>query len=256
MRVFGTISSRKLGVTALLSILLSLGTVASFRLESYFFQRKVNSVLERMESIQLDKTSEAEVLSLLPELRSGTTWSFGLHDSSLNRCPGDACYVLETANWPHGMLAELRQKFGHRGDGVFKAVYWLGHRFRDFGVYVEIRSGRVSRYNYALSVEDGDYPAEDVLWVSVLGTDRASFPRGAFGFIQTYDGIEGLRITEPSNKRTKDINVAFTPDAQLQEVKNALDIHLKCIWNAAGCRTTSQLLPGIYGRERKSETCP
>jgi len=57
---------------ALLAVASSLFIIAaSFRLQSYFFARKVHSVLTQREQIQRDKTAEEEVHTLLPDLRQG-----------------------------------------------------------------------------------------------------------------------------------------------------------------------------------------
>lgn len=217
----------------------------SFRLQSYFFARRVHAILNQMEKIQLDKTNEQEVHSLLPELKPGIPWSFRHSGQTDENCPGDACYVLRLKNWPDEQLAKLREKLEYRDVWIFKAVYWLGHRYLSFAAYVEIRKGVVSRCEYALSVEDSEYPANEIVGVEVLGANRAGFP-GYFGFMRDYDEIGGFRIRVPSNKNTTIMYVAFTPDARSQDVESAFDVHLECAWNINGCSATSQILPSLW----------
>ena len=71
-------------------------TEASFRLQSYFFARKVQSLLSRMETLQLDKTTQAELVTLIPELKPGSRYLWS--NESDARCPCDACYALHIQN--------------------------------------------------------------------------------------------------------------------------------------------------------------
>src|SRR6266480_2503311 len=251
MGLASSISSRPFRFAFLLSVLLWFITTASFRVQSYLFDRKVHFVLRRMEKIQLNKTSKEEVLVLVPELKPGILWSFVLNGHSEDTCPGDACYVLHIQNYPDGILAELRAKLEYRHDWIFKTAYWLGHRFRSFGAYVEVRRGQVSRYEYSLSLEDAEFPANGLVGVQVLGANRESFP-GGFGFMRDYDEIGGFRIKVPSNIPTKILYVAFTPDAQPKAVRNAFDVRLDCIWNVTGCLTTRQVLPALWNEKVNS----
>ncbi len=220
-------------------------TAASFRLQSYFFACKVNSVLSRMEKIQLDKTSKEEVLASLPELRPGIPWGFVLNRRPDESCAEDSCYGLRLQNWPDEMLGKLRKKLEYRHVWLFKTIYWLGHRWLTLGAFVQIRDGKVSRYEYALGVEDEEYPAGGIVGVQVLGADRAGFP-GYFGSMSDYDEIGGFRIRIPNNMWTKTMYVAFTPEAQPEDVRNAFDVHLECAWNTEGCSADEQLLPLLW----------
>ena len=198
-----------------------------------------------MGKIQLNTTNEQEVLALLPELKPGILWNFAVNGHTDERCPGDACYVLHLKNWPDELLARLREKFEYRHVWIFEAVYWLGHRYLSLGAYVEIRKGVVSRYEYALAVDDAEYPANEIVGVHVLGANRAGFP-DHFGFIDDYDRIGGFRIRVPDNKSKRIMYVAFTPDAKSQDLKNAFEVHLECAWNIQGCSETSQILPLLW----------
>lgn len=225
-------------------------TAASFRLQSYLFALKVQSIVSRMGQIQLDKASQAEVVALLPELKPGVLWSFPINHEEYQKCPGDACYSLLIQNVPNGLVFKLREKLNNGHDWIFRVAYWLGHRYRNFRVYVEIRDGRVSSYEYGLAVSDDEYPLGGLVDLQVLGADRASFP-GYFGFMSDYDEIRGFRIRIPNNRWTRTMYVAFTPEADPKDVKNAFDIHLECIWNAEGCSADKQLLPLLW--EQKIE---
>ena len=220
-------------------------TAASFRLQSYFFARKVQFVLTQMKRIQLDKTTEEEVHALLPELKPGMSWSIAADPSPDEKCPGDACYMLDYRNWPSGILAKWRGKLDNRYDWLFKTVFWLGHRFWGFRANVEIRGDRVSRYGYFLIVEDGKFPGNEAVIVHVQGFNRKGFP-GYFGFMRDYDEVGALRIKVPSNRQTTAIYVAFTPDPKPEDPRSAFDIHLECLWNLRACSATKQLLPTLW----------
>jgi len=223
-------------------------TAATFRLQSYLFARKVQSVLSRMGQIRLDKTSHAEILVLIPELKPGSRYLPSNQPDA--GCLAEACYAIHIQNWPGGMIARMQAKLSYRFQWLFEAIYWLGHRYLLFTAYVEVRAGRVSRYEYSLGVECVNQPASDAVEVKVLGADRAGFP-GYFGFMRDYDEIGDFGIRVPSNRPATSRYVAFTPDAQPEYARNAFDVHLDCLWNAQGCSATRQLLPLLW--EQKME---
>jgi hypothetical protein len=246
-RVARSLAQRFVRIALLAPFLLLIGTMIGLRVQSLLFEKKVHSVLSRLEQFQLEKTPEEAVLRSLPQLKSGILWSFLVNGRSNDSCPGDACYVLYIQNVPNGILFRLREKLNYQHDWIFKAAYLMGHRFWTFAAYVEIRGKRASRYEYALSVEDAKSPANGLVGVQVLGANRASFPAG-YGFIEGYDEIRGFKVTRPSNRQTTDMRVAFTPEAEPGDVRNAFDLHLDCVWNFEGCSATSQLLPSVWER--------
>lgn len=203
-----------------------------------------------MEEIQLNKTNQADVLTLMPELSPGTQSSFVVSGRANIRCPGDACYTLHLQNWPDGILAKLQAKPSDRFLWLFKLFYWLGHHYLLFAAYVEIRGGTVAHYEYSLRVESKEFPADGIVAVQVLGADRAGFPE-YFGIMRDYGEIGAFKIIAPSNRQTTSMYVAFTPDARPEDVKNAFDVHLDCVWNTQGCSATKQLLPRLW--EKKAD---
>jgi len=244
---------RLVKVALLVAVSIVAATMIGFRVQSLLFERKVHSVLWRLGQFYLDNTSEEEVLRSLPELKPGILWSFTVDGRSDDRCPGDACYVLRVGNLPDGMVFRFRRKLEYRQDWIFKTAYLLGHRYRTFASYVEIRGKKVSRYEYSLAVTDQEYPLGELVGVQVLGADRASFPRG-YAAIEDYDEIRGIKGRVPGNKPTTMLWVAFTPEAQREDVRSAFDVHLACAWNCEGCSATKQILPGLWKREEKQKT--
>lgn len=219
--------------------------MASFRLQSYFFTRRVQFVLNQMEKIRLDKTNEQELYALLPELKPGTSWGLTADQSPEERCPGDSCFVLNQRNWPDGVLARLRGKLGYRYDWLFKTLFWSGHRYLVFRANAEIRGDRVSSYGYFLMVEDAEFPDNEAVTVQIQGFNRKGFP-AYFGFMDHYDEIGTFRVKVPSNKSTTVMYVAFTPDVQQEDRRSAFDIRLDCVWNLRACTATKQMLPILW----------
>ena len=135
----------KYSVLVVASILLL--TMALWRIQSYFFARRVQSVLAQMAKLKVQKTSNKEILTLLPELRPGTLTSLVINDDTEVKCPGDACYRFLIRNWPNGLLAKFQQKMGYKYDWLFHGAYLLGYRFCGFEAYVETRGGRLAGMN-------------------------------------------------------------------------------------------------------------
>jgi len=216
-----------------------------FRVQAFLFESKVHSVVSRLERLQLDQSSEREVLRSLPELKPGIVWNFYVNGRPDETCHGDSCYVLRDGNVWNGLVFRLRERMNYQRDWIFWSLYWLGHRYQSFASYVEIRNGKVSRYEYALAVSDQEYPLGGLVGVHVLGADRASFPAG-YGFFDDYSEIAGFRTRQPSNMIGKVLYVAFTPSAQATQIHAAFDVHLDCLWSSRGCSATKQILPGLW----------
>ena len=71
-----------------------------------------------------------------------------------------------------------------------------------------------------------------------------------------YDEIGGSRTRTPSNRPTTILYVAFTPAAKPEDVKNALDVHLNCVWNAQECSgmlSDQAIVTDAVGREDGTE---
>ena len=253
LRVGRPSAYRLLRVSLLVLFLLVIGMMIEFRVQSLVFERRVHSVLSRLEQLELDKTPEGDVLRSLPELKPGILWNFYVNGRPDESCHGDACYVLRMGNLPDGILFRLRRKLEYQQDWVFKTMYWLGHRDRSFAAYVEIRAGKVSRYEYGVAVTDREYPLGELVEVQVLGADRASFPLG-YVAVDSYDQIKGFKGKVPSNKPTTVMRVAFTPEARTEDVRSAFDVHLECIWNSEGCSTTRQILPAVWERAKSERS--
>ena len=226
-------------------------TAATFRLQSYLFARKVQSVLSRMGQIQLDETTQAEVSALLPEFKPGIESNFLIYREPDIQCRADACYGLQIRNWPGGTIARFQAKLSYRFQWLFEGIYLLGHRYVVFAAYVEIQGGKVSRCEYGLDVQNGEFPANDFVVVQVLGVDRADF-LSYFGFTRGDEATRGFRGRVPSNKPTTMLFVAFTPDAKAEDVRSTFAVHLECIWNAEGCSATKQLLPLLWEQKMGS----
>ena len=114
----------------------------------------------------------------------------------------------------------------------------------NFGAYVEIRAGRVSRYEYSLMVENNDFTGPPLM-LNVLGSNRAAYP-GEFGYMRTYDDIAVFGTRMPSNRQKTHLFVAFTPVANPEDIRNSFDVRLQCVWGAHSCSATKQLLPILW----------
>lgn len=247
-----SVAFRRILSVLLLFASITLVTAAAFRLQSYFFAQKVRSVLSRMGQIQLDKTSQTEVVALLPEFKPGTPSDFLIYGVPHIQCSANACYGMQVRNWPGGMIARLQEKLNYRFPRLFEAIYKLGHRYLAFAAFVEIRGGTVSRCLYVLGVQNGEFPANDVVSVAVFGGDRADF-LSDFGSARGDEVTRGFRGRVPGNKPTTDISLVFTPDANVEDVRNAFDIHVECVWNTQGCWSIKQLLPLLWKQHMESE---
>jgi hypothetical protein len=228
-------------------------TTVALRVYAAMWEHRVNGILSRMSQLQLDQTTEAELLTRLPELRAEKP-------SGESRAHED-CYTINLSNWPDGLLSRLFNKV--QSKSTYKMGHWLGLRFWVFSADIRLRQKRVHNLSYNLVVDDGtyDYPDFVNVWVrSVRGY-------GSRNVSSIEDQSPDYRVRSYFKWPRLTLRVEFTPHAPPELAHHAFDIRLNCIWSLRGCQTARDLLPlswqdkediknAALARLRSSNPCP
>jgi hypothetical protein len=257
LRRWFIVARRILLILGLLVVLLSIG----LRVRTYLLTRKIHAVLAGLEHVQIDKTSEAELVRTVPYLVLGEPL----------RTPGYRVYRVRIMNtedryyygwtrWVPNFLLSLGVKeFGENLENksdrlgfLGKAAYLLGWRYLSFGVGVEVLNGTVSSTYYQLD--------PDVFF----GWPASNFvvARGTHAFWADRRRPIPVRSAEDENPyfrfgivsgqfswlpgRDSSIGVAYTPDAPRDLVSHVFQVDLTCFWGLRGCDSVQQVVPVLW----------
>lgn len=95
-----------------------------------------------MSTLQIDDTSKAEALHRIPSLRP-STGPYG------GRCEADECFATAISNSRISDAIFIPVATTHN-QALYSKVNWLGLRYWNFNVLVELRHGKVSEFEYHL----------------------------------------------------------------------------------------------------------
>jgi len=222
-------------------------TMASFRIQSLLFQRRVNSVLSRMAKVNLDRTSEKQLRDLLPEMKRVERNGKFFVDGPESGNELETWYELDDGNGKNGSLINLVYRLGNHSNQALTILYRLGNRFRVFAIRSRIRQGIVDRVTFFLMVETGEpFVNEDIVVLDVKGYGRSGWDSPKSRRDLTHEDVRPYSAHVASNMPQNTVFLSFTPDAPEQFIHSAFDVHLDCLWNFLGCRTARQMLPGVW----------
>jgi hypothetical protein len=263
LRRWSNVVRRTCVLFALLIAMFSIG----IRARTYHLTRKIQAVLAGLEQVQIDKTSEAELLKTVPYLvldpAPGTTpirsYRVRIVDST------DRGYYAWTA-WVPQFLLDFRQaepgginpnKTWNALGFLPKIAYLLGWRYLSFGARFVVLSGTVSSISYELDPDVPlGWPAPNFVvarsmhaiwgrwpvWKPVGSTEeenpsfRFGPVSGQFSWLSAHDGS---------------IGVAYTQDAPRDLVSHVFQLDLTCFWGLRGCDSVQQVVPELW-KDRKA----
>jgi hypothetical protein len=243
-------------VFVLLVVLFSIG----LRTRTYLLTRKIHAVLAGLERVQIDKTSEAELLKNVPGLLLSWTLESGERTYLVKIMSAeDGCYYA-WARWVPGFLLSLGlAEDRHTTDNKWKRLgllskmaYVLGWRYLSFGASVELLNGTVSRIYYELEPDVFfGWPASNLVVVRsthAFWADRRrpipvrsaedENPYFRFGIVSgQFSWLSG---------RDSSIGVAYMPDAPNDLASHVFQVDLACFWGLRGCDSVQQVVPLLW----------
>jgi hypothetical protein len=235
-------------VFVLLLVLLSIG----LRTRTYLLTRKIHAVLNGLERLQIDKTSEAELLKTVPNL----AFAFPGKD-------GERIYQVTIANDYAPSIARIYGIWPAGFDEwngispIVKAASALGWRNLSFGASVNVLNGTVSELGYDLEPDvPHGIPADSLvlvrsthgIWISswraipVPSADDES-PEFRFGTGGAFSWIPGADT----------VGVAYTPLAPRELAPHAFQVDLTCFWGIRGCNSVRQVVPLLWQDRKRIE---
>jgi hypothetical protein len=211
--------------------------VIGFRLESAIFQWRIHTTLKTIARIKLDKTSERELLELMPKLGLEPAEQ-QLHDSSLKR------YSWIDGDVENGIL--IRLITNDSGQQIDRLLSAIGHRFHRYGVTALVRNGRVVKIGYFLWLDD----IRNHNMYSGIGIDVTLFSRIGWDAIRDkntipYDDLAPYDETVASNAPENVLHICTTLDTPDAFRQAAFAVNLTCLFGVTECQNTRQILPEV-----------
>jgi hypothetical protein len=241
---------------ALLVVLLSMG----LRFRTYLITRKIHEVLAGLERVEVDKTTETDVLKAVPYLVFGWSGKGGERIYRVEIMSAADRYYYGWTRWVPEFLLNLgRKEFGGNIDNksdelgfLANTAYLLGWRYLSFEASIVLMNGTVSSISCGLAPDVFlGWPASNFVVVRSThafwaerrrpipvrsGEDENPYFR--FGIVSgQFSWLSG---------RDSSIGVAYTPDAPHDLVSHVFQVDLTCFWGLRGCDSVQQVVPLLW----------
>ncbi len=206
------------------------------RVSTYRRTQEVSAVLAGLGKVQLDKTTEAELVRLVPALAKGEVRIRNEMDYRWTRWLPPFADVL----WPQTMRFEPQPTKYEAMVWPVRVMYWLGWRRLDFRASAAVRNGVVVGVRYALVPDVLVYSDPDIL------IEAQRVHRSINTVVQGVDDESPdfrLSAMLPEMMRTW-----HTPAAPQELVEQLYHPDLQCFWGLRGCDSPAQLVPRIWER--------
>jgi hypothetical protein len=232
---------------ALTFLLILLGLFCAPRLNSYLLARQFQKVLAGLQTVQIDETTEDQLLRQVPYLAAVPHASSG-----------------EPEHWYFASFTNERswlhlERFVSRGAGsrrsLLKLADWAGFHYVSLTANVIVLDGKVSSVRYSVASE---FAAPRVLGdlVSVRSVHGYWLDhRLPLLISSTDDQSPDYRIKESVHRPSEfesiesSLAVSYAFDASREKIANVFKPELSCFWRAAGCRNWREILPLVSQEE-------
>lgn len=206
-------------------------------IRSYFMVRNFQRVLSGLSRLQIDKTTEQELVRVVPYLvRSATEEKVGAHF--------ERYYYVVSSNKSDWLMHRIYYgDFGYwlPRARALKIADWLGYRYINFYAQLLLIDGKVSRIRYEIA--DGETnPGSLSDFISVRSAHGLWGRESPTVVTSADDESPQFRVSGDE----KSLQVTFLFDAPPEQVSRAFDINLTCFWSFRACRTAREIAPLLW----------
>lgn len=214
------------------------------RIRSYLMVRKFHQVLSGLSRLQIDRTTEEDLVRTVPYLvRSATETK---KDAHIERH-----YYFSESNESDWLVDELYSKdFGYwiPHARALKIADWLGYRHINFNAQLLVIDGNVSRVRYEIENEF-TIPGGSSEFVSVRSAHGFWDQTGSTVVTSVDDENPQLRVS--GNQES--LQVTYTFDAPPELTSRVFDVDLTCFWSLRSCRTAPEIAPRLWQYKNEVE---
>jgi hypothetical protein len=214
------------------------------RIRSYLMVRKFHRVLSGLSRLQIDKTTEEELVRSVPHLVRGTAET--RKDLHVERY-----YYLVVSDESDWLMHKLY--FGDFGYFIPRAraleiADWLGYRYINFYTQILVIDGNATRIRYEIVDEDIS-PGSYSDFISVRSAHGFWDQTGSAVVTSADDENPQLRVS--GNQES--LQVTFTFDAPPELTSRVFDVDLTCFWSFRACRTAREIAPRLWQYKNEVE---
>ncbi|HTS11926.1 MAG TPA: hypothetical protein VMH00_07405 [Candidatus Limnocylindrales bacterium] len=251
----GRAITHRIAQRAYLSIILVVLLVASVaRISSLVLIRRVHRVLDGLAQLQIDHTTEAELLRTVPYLQRNPFE--GREGAALHRN-----YYAVISNESQWLRAVYNGNFATNWRSA--VANWIGFRYLDFRASVVLIDGRVSEVTYGIQLHPG-FPRMAAASVYVRSFHGIWMPSEHSIWVPSEDDESPQYRVAGSEGR---LTVSYAFDAPPNLVSHAFNLRLLCLLSLRGCTGAHDLAPLIWAdkdaiqaatlaRLRSNNPCP
>jgi hypothetical protein len=256
-----------------LVVVVVLGASAIARVYTFVLTRKAQAVVAGLAKLEIDETSEADLLRTVPyltrnqwEVQLQRTRETGDIDTGLERFYY-ASFSNESIWLPFArFLARFSTltypKTGPPKSWALTLADWFGFRYFSFDAGVFLLNRKVSAVMYSIS-DNLIFPRPLGNIVSVKSAHSFWGPYGSTGVSSTDDENPQLRIRDNGHN----LRASFTFDAPSTIKADVFQVNTTCFWGLVGCRNARQIAPALaqskdkiqaatQARLQSSDPCP
>lgn len=253
------IVARRISIAlALLVVFLSIG----IRVRTYLLTRKIHEVLAGLERVQIDKTGEADLKKIVPDLTLDGSARYRTYHVSITNSEN----YYRWMRWIPDFVSSAGQS-----DEQFpiedkwkilnlpaKVAYLLGWRQISFAASVTVFEARASGISYDIEPDIlVSYPLSYFVFVRAV---RGFWMRRGVSVPSTNDESPDFRFGAVGGQFSllsgadNAIGVAYTPEASRALVSHAFQVDLTCFWGIRGCDSVRQVVPRLWEDRKAIET--
>jgi hypothetical protein len=247
--------ARRIYLTAFILLVV---TTTVIRAHSLVLTIRIHRVIQGLEKVQIDETTEAELVSLVPQLvRSDkerqVRRSVEVDDVDTGTARfyyvsiGNDSSWMQFENFASRYSNVEYSKHGPPKSWIFTLADCFGYRYIGFGAMAVLLDGKVSSVQYGIAAELG-FPRQAV--VSVRSAHSLWAPRQT-GFEVRSTQDENLQFEVEGND--EQLWVLFTPEASAESKSQAFQVNLSCFWTISSCRHAQQISPVLWQDKKASE---
>ena len=264
LRIWRAVTGRvaRLVYVTIFAVLLFL--TCAIRISSYVLTRRMNAVIAGLSKLEIDKTSEDDLVRTVPYLVKSPgggqlkrTAETGDIDVGVARF-----YNIVITNEPSWMrfgryitplvtccVKVEYTKEGYERGWIFTLADLMGYRYIYFGAYVELLDGRVSRVSYGVEDRLG-FPRRIFQIVLVESAHSRWAPyRTGFEVRSTDDESPDYRVEGGDYG----LFVSYMYDAPQELTSHAFQIDLHCFWGLRACHHVRQIASLLWQDRNRIE---
>jgi len=213
-------------------VLLLLAITVAARIYSFTLTRRIHAVLNGLEHLKIDQTTEEEMLRTVPYLEQyyGTrTYHVRIANKTDKEDREKAFPVINLLRWGSDEYLSSADRLAH----------WLGYRYFLFVAHVALSDGKVSGVGYGIAVQ-GVPPR----WLIHVNSYHGFHASPDDEIIVSSADDENLQYQIEGKEDY--LGVSYTFDAPRNLTSHAFQLDLSCVWSLFGCRDAKQVAPLVW----------